>query len=230
MSHEGIILIDKPSGKTSFYLVNVLRRILGVRKIGHAGTLDPFATGVMVMLVGRKYTQKADLFLKEGKSYRATIRLGVETDTYDCDGKTVATSEHIPSEEEIRDALTHFQGQVSQVPPMFSAKKINGKKLYELARKGEVVERKPCTVHLTTTLQRYEYPEVEIDVACSKGTYLRSIAHDLGQILGTGAHLTHLIRTKSGHFKLSDCVKLENLNRDNITRHLFTLHESHHVA
>lgn len=223
---EGIILIDKPAGKTSFYLVHVLRKILGVKKIGHAGTLDPFATGVMVMLVGRKYTQKCGQFTAQGKSYRATIRLGIETDSYDCDGQIVSESDLIPSEEELIHAISHFQGKVEQVPPMFSAKKVKGKKLYELARKGEVIERQPVLVDLETTLLRYDYPEVELIVHCSKGTYLRSIAHDLGQQLGCGAHLSHLTRIRSGDFKLDDCVKLENLNRDNIREHLITPHEA----
>lgn len=216
MTKEGILLIDKPAGKTSFYLVNVLRKILGVKKIGHAGTLDPFATGVMVMLVGRKYTQKSDTFIKQGKSYRTTIRLGVETDSYDCDGNVLSTSDLVPSQEQIEEALKHFQGQVEQIPPMFSAKKVKGQKLYELARQGKVIERKPVTIELKTTLLRYEYPEVDLLIDCSKGTYVRSIAHDLGKMLGCGAHLSQLVRTQSGSFKLDDCIKLEELNRDNV--------------
>jgi len=230
MNKEGIILINKPKGKTSFYLVHVLRKILGVKKIGHAGTLDPFATGVMVMLVGRNYTQKSNQFTNQGKSYRATVRLGVETDSYDCDGQIISESDRIPSEEEVVDAITHVQGTVKQIPPMFSAKKVKGKKLYELARKGEIIEREPVTVELETQLLRYEYPEVDIVVNCSKGTYLRSIAHDLGKILESGAHLSHLTRIKSGDFNLDDCVQLEDLNRDNINEHLIQLHETIHVA
>jgi len=230
MNREGIVLIDKPAGKTSFYLVHVLRKILGVKKIGHAGTLDPFATGVMVMLVGRKYTQKSGQFSAQGKSYQATIRLGIETDSYDCDGQIVSESDLIPSEEDLIQAIAQFQGKVEQIPPMYSAKKVNGKKLYELARNGEVIERKPAVVDLETTLLSYNYPEVELIVHCSKGTYLRSIAHDLGKILGCGAHLSRLTRIRSGDFKLEDCVKLENLNRDNIMEHLITPHEAIHVA
>ncbi|NGX57600.1 MAG: tRNA pseudouridine synthase B [Chlamydiae bacterium] len=217
---EGIILIDKPAGKTSFYLVNVLRKILGVKKIGHAGTLDPFATGVMVMLVGRKYTQMSQGFTKQGKSYLATIRLGVETDSYDCDGEVVSTSELIPSKEQVEEAMTHFQGMVQQTPPMFSAKKVGGRKLYELARKGQEIEREPITVTLETQLLRYEYPEIDVLIHCSKGTYVRSIAHDLGKMLGCGAHLSRLVRTQSGDFKLEECIKLEDLNRDNVHNYL----------
>jgi len=229
-TREGIILINKPAGKTSFYLVHVLRSILGVKKIGHAGTLDPFATGVMVMLVGRKYTQKSDQFINQGKSYRATVRLGVETDSYDCDGTVVSESDLIPTQDELMQAIARFQGKVEQVPPMFSAKKVKGKKLYELARRGEVIERKPVTVELETEVLRYEYPEVDIVVNCSKGTYLRSIAHDLGKILGCGAHLSHLTRLKSGDFNLENCVNLEDLNRDNIEEYLIQSHETIHVA
>jgi len=230
MNKEGIILIDKPIGKTSFYLVHVLRRILGVKKIGHAGTLDPFANGVMVMLVGRKYTRMSGNFISQDKSYRATVRLGVETDSYDCDGKIVSQSELIPPEEEIVRAISQFQGRVEQVPPMFSAKKIRGKKLYELARSGEVIERKPVLVDLETNLLSYHYPEVELMVHCSKGTYLRSIAHDLGRILGCGAHLSRLTRIRSGDFKLEDCVQLENLNRDNVADHLLRPQEALYFA
>jgi tRNA pseudouridine55 synthase len=215
MKPEGILLINKPPGKTSFYLVNVLRKILGVKKIGHAGTLDPFATGVMVMLIGRNYTRLSDRFLMQDKVYRAIIKLGEVTDTYDCDGQILSASEKQPSLEEIKQALTRFQGQIQQTPPMFSAKKVNGQKLCDLARKGLEIERKPVAVSVKTELLAYNYPFLEVEIACSKGTYVRSIAHDLGQILGCGAHLASLVRLQSGSYTLDSCVNLEDLNPQN---------------
>lgn len=205
-SPSGILLIDKPSGKTSFSLVGRLRRLLNVKKIGHAGTLDPFATGVMVMLIGKSYTTLSEKLLTQEKEYLATVRLGVETDSYDCDGQIIATTDMIPDYEEVVAALKLFQGEVMQTPPMFSAKKKNGKKLYELARKGIVIEREPVPVKMSVELIRYEYPLLEINVVCSKGTYIRSIAHDLGKHLGVGGHLSALRRTRSGQFSIKECI------------------------
>lgn len=221
---EGILLINKPAGKTSFSLVRSLRRHLGVRKIGHAGTLDPFATGVMVMLVGKNFTRKSDQFLCQDKEYQAKIHLGVETDTYDCEGQVIGESDRVPTLEEIEEALKGFQGTIEQLPPMFSAKKVNGKKLYELARKGEVIERKPVKVTLHTELLSYNYPYLELHVRCSKGTYLRSIAHDLGEILETGAHLNSLIRTRSGSFRLDECLDGSLLDEKEIDPTQLTAH------
>lgn len=203
---EGVLLVDKPSGKTSFSLVGALRKKLGVQKIGHAGTLDPFATGVVVLLVGKRFTKLSDQFLGQDKEYCATVKLGVATDTFDCDGQITATDDKIPTEDEVREAIAKFQGTIEQIPPMFSAKKVNGKKLCDLARKGVVIERKPNTVTVETTLVNYEYPHIDIQVKCSKGTYIRSIAQELGELLGCGAHLSALTRTKSGSFSLKECL------------------------
>jgi len=225
---EGILIVNKPKGKTSFSLVYELRKCLGVKKIGHAGTLDPFATGVMVMLIGRNYTRLSDQFLTSDKEYIAHVFLGVETDTYDCEGQITATSESIPSIQEIEEQIKLFQGEVEQIPPMFSAKKQNGKKLYELARKGETVERKPCKVTLSTEILSYTYPHLVLKVACSKGTYIRSIAHDLGVILGCGAHLTDLTRTRSGNFVIEDSIDGTTIReqRDAVLDHLILLNQS----
>jgi tRNA pseudouridine55 synthase len=215
--HEGILVVNKPRGKTSFSLVSALRRRLGVQKIGHAGTLDPFATGVMVMLVGKKYTRLSDQFLNHDKEYIARLLLGVTTDSYDCEGQTVSTSAYIPTLTEIQEALKRFQGEIDQIPPMFSAKKINGKKLCDLARKGKTVERKAVKVTVRTDLLHYEYPYLDIQVSCSKGTYIRSIAHDLGLDLKCGAHLTSLQRIRSGAFKIGQSIDgnlLEDLSID----------------
>ena len=202
---QGILLLDKPRGMTSFSLVAILRRLLGVKKIGHAGTLDPFATGVMVMLIGRQYTRLSDQFLCNDKEYLAEIQLGIATDTYDCDGVAQTTSEVIPTQEELDHAVKQFQGEIDQVPPMFSAKKVKGKKLYELARKGCTIERQPVKVHVEMTVLSYQYPYVQVLVKCSKGTYIRSLAHDLGALLGCGGHLVNLRRTRSGNFNIADC-------------------------
>lgn len=206
MAAEGILLIDKPKGCTSFGLVRTLRKRLGVKKIGHAGTLDPFATGVMVMLVGRRYTRLSDHFLCCDKEYVAEVYLGITTDTYDCEGAIIAQSSHIPTLANIQQALESFQGEIEQIPPMYSAKKIQGKKLYELAHQGQEVIRNPIKITVHTQLISYHYPYLELKVACSKGTYVRSLAYDLGNQLSCGAHLTNLRRVRSGQFCLRDCI------------------------
>lgn len=213
--YSGILLVDKPRNKTSFSLVAALRRLLKVKKIGHAGTLDPFATGVMVLLIGKHYTRLSDQLLCADKEYLAQVRLGIETDSYDCDGQVLQESSLIPSESDLKAALAYFQGEIEQVPPMFSAKKQNGKKLYELARKGISVERPAVKVTLETELISYEYPFVEIRVKCTKGTYIRSIAQVLGQRLGCFGHLSALRRTRSGSFLLENCIDGSMLDMPN---------------
>lgn len=209
---EGILLIDKPKGITSFRLVQILRKRLNVKKIGHAGTLDPFATGVMVMLIGRKFTQLSHSFLNSDKEYIAELCLGKTTDTFDIDGIIQKESSYIPSLEQIVEALTHFQGEIEQIPPMYSAKKVQGKRLYELARKGIEIKRPVVKITCKTTLLRYEYPLLELQVSCSKGTYIRSIAHDLGEYLSCGAHLINLKRVRSGSFTLEECVTAQDFS------------------
>lgn len=221
---EGILLLNKPKGSSSFSLVRKLRKLVGVQKIGHAGTLDPFATGVMVMLIGRRYTKLSNQFLEADKVYWAELRLGLSTDTYDCEGRVTRTSDFIPSIEEVRAALELFQGEVSQVPPMFSAKKQQGKKLYELARRGIEVERPAVKVRLLTEFIEYSYPFLRLKVSCSKGTYIRSLAQDLGDTLGCGAHLTNLTRLKSGKYELSACLSWEELENSTIKLDLLRRH------
>ena len=203
---EGVLLVDKPRGKTSFSLVTALRRLTRIEKIGHAGTLDPFATGLMVMLIGKNFTRLSQDYLCQDKEYECKLLLGTSTDSYDCDGQTTATSTLIPTLSEIEKALSSFQGTIQQIPTMFSAKKVDGKKLYELARKGIEIERKPVEVTLKTTLLDYAYPYLSLNVACSKGTYVRSIAHDRGNLLGCGAHLSELRRLRSGNFHIKDSI------------------------
>ncbi len=229
---EGILLVDKPQGKTSFSLIRSLRRLSGIKKIGHTGTLDPFATGVMVLLIGRHFTRLSEALLLQDKSYLAEMYLGVTTDSYDCDGKVMASSKRVPTREEVEKAIAHFQGEIEQVPPMFSAKKVKGKKLYELAREGVSIERTPAKIALTTELISYDYPFISLDITCSKGTYIRSIAHEIGLMLGSGAHLSKLKRTRSGHFHLRDCIDgqlLENEKFDFIPflKRNLTSHANH---
>lgn len=207
----GILLIDKPVGISSFRLVSMLRRRLNIKKIGHSGTLDPNASGVMVMLIGRAFTRLSDKLLNHDKQYEATLFLGKETDTFDLEGEIVSENSHLPTEDEISFALQEFQGEVQQTPPMFSAKKINGKKLYELAREGKTIERKPSTVRMEISQTSYDYPFLKLNIDCSKGTYVRSLAHDLGQSLGCGAYLHGLIRTRSGPFCLKDAICSEQI-------------------
>lgn len=213
IARQGILLIDKPVGRTSFSLVQTIRRLMGVKTVGHAGTLDPLASGVMVLLVGRDYTRQSDRFLNQDKEYVATLELGATTDSYDSDGQVTARNDYVPSREEIEQALKRFQGTLQQIPPMFSAKKQGGKKLYELARKGQEVERAPVEIKVVTELLSYTYPRLELRVACSKGTYIRSLAHDLGQVLTCGAHICGLKRTKSGAFQLSQCIDGSSLDK-----------------
>lgn len=202
---EGILPVCKPKLKTSFNLVSILRQLTRIRKIGHAGTLDPFADGVMILLIGKRYTTLSHRFLHQNKEYLATVHLGITTDTYDIEGQITSQSPFIPSFFEIEEALLKFQGTILQTPPMFSAKKVNGKKLYHLARRGIVIDRPAATVHLHIEMIDYSYPLLTLKVQCSKGTYLRSLAYDIGIELGCGAHLSSLTRTRSGTLTLSDC-------------------------
>ncbi|MBX9924053.1 MAG: tRNA pseudouridine(55) synthase TruB [Rhabdochlamydiaceae bacterium] len=203
---SGLLLVNKPKGKTSFSLVSVLRRICQVQKIGHAGTLDPFASGVMLLLIGKDFTRLSDRFLTQDKEYIATLHLGVRTDSYDCEGTILEESSYVPSLEELASVISRFQGTYLQTPPMFSAKKIGGKKLYELARKGITIERPAASVTTHITLLSYDYPLVKIHVASSKGTYIRSLAEDIGLALNCGAHLVDLVRSRSGPFLLENCL------------------------
>lgn len=208
---EGILLVDKPKGKSSFDLVRQLRRLTGIKKIGHAGTLDPLATGVMVLLVGRNYTRKSDELLGKDKVYLATLALGVQTDTFDAEGQVTQTSSHEPSLEDVELALEKFQGKTLQTPPMHSAKKVGGKKLYELARKGIEIQRAPALVEMNLKLVSYRYPQLILEAHVSKGTYIRSLANDLGEHLGCYAHLSDLKRTASMPYTLEQCLNGDEL-------------------
>ncbi len=210
----GFLVVDKPVGWTSHDVVDAARRWLGVRRIGHLGTLDPLATGVLPLAV-RGATKLAP-FLAEGpKVYVGTIRLGVATNTYDAEGEI--THQHdgpLPDEEAVRAALDGFLGESEQLPPMFSSVKKDGVPLYRLARQGEEVEREPRTIRIASiSMPHYAPPEIGIEVSCSPGTYVRSLAHDLGEALGCGAHLSGLRRTQSGSFRLEDAKTPEACER-----------------
>lgn len=214
---EGILLVDKPKGATSFSLVRVLRKLLNVQKIGHAGTLDPLATGLMILLIGKKYTRLSDQFLNDTKEYEAEITLGYATDSYDAEGTATHHSDHIPTLAEVEKVIESFQGTTLQTPPMFSAKKVQGQKLYDLARKGETIERASTSVTMHITLLSYDYPILKLHVRCSKGTYIRSLAHDLGLKLTAFGTLTALRRTASGGYTLSGSVDGSALQKESVT-------------
>lgn len=208
---NGLVLIDKPAGFTSFDVVAVMRRVLGMRKIGHTGTLDPMATGVLPLLVG-KATRLCDLMPNSDKTYRATLRLGITTDTLDRTGRVLTTRDCAVTPETFRALLPAFTGEQMQLPPMYSAVSVNGVRLYDLARRGETVERtpRPVTVHQLTYLDGdFATQTYSIEVTCSKGTYIRSLIDDMGKALGCGAILTELCRTRACGFSLSDCISPE---------------------
>lgn len=221
----GILIVDKEKGMTSHDVVDFMRRKFSIKKVGHAGTLDPDATGVLVMLLGRA-TKLSLAMLNEDKEYTATMKLGERTDSADSSGKPVSIREICSSEEDVRDVMGRFIGEIEQVPPMVSAKQIGGKRLYKLARKGLVVERPPKKVRIEELeITKIELPLVSFRVLCGKGTYIRQLADDIGEALGCGAHLTELRRIRSGRFSLDEAIlfsDLSEMNREtlygNITR------------
>ena len=208
----GFLNIYKPEGMTSHDVVARLRRVTKIKQIGHTGTLDPFATGVLPVCIG-KATRLIE-YLEDDKEYIATVQFGAETDTYDCDGQIVKTYKKTAKEDEILSVLKIFKGEIEQYPPIYSAIKVKGKKLYEYARQGQNVEINPRKV-VISRIELLDFDEemqsTKIIVGCSKGTYIRSIAHDLGQNLGCGGYLTALERTKAGIFNVENSVNLEEL-------------------
>ena len=211
---DGVLLIDKPGAHTSHDVVARLRGILKMKRIGHAGTLDPMATGLLVMLVG-KATKLSQYLMSVEKEYTGTIELGKVTNTQDAEGE-VLSSAPVPvlTESDVRKALAGFLGDQYQIPPMFSAIKIAGKPLYKSARAGEEVEREPRFIRVMNyELTRWESPELDFRVLCTKGTYVRTLAHDLGQRLGCGAHLKALRRISSGTLNVARAVTLEQLQK-----------------
>jgi tRNA pseudouridine55 synthase len=216
-----VVSVDKPAGPTSHDIVSIARRALHIRRVGHTGTLDPFASGLLLLCVGHA-TRLAEYLSALDKCYEAVARLGVTTDTLDRDGEIVSEYSDWTEVEEgrIREALKKLRGTIEQVPPQFSAKKVDGEAMHRRARRGERVELAPSTVTVhDIELLSIDLPEVRFRVRCSSGTYIRSIARDLGESLGVGAHLTVLRRTAIGSFQVEDALGIEELeDRDEIQR------------
>ena len=210
---DGILLIDKEAGFTSHDVVAVLRGILHQKKIGHAGTLDPGATGLLPVCLG-KATKCVNLAADADKCYSAVLKLGIVTDTQDIGGTVLQEKAVSVSEEEVRTAVNSFVGGYDQIPPMYSAKKVNGQKLYDLARKGKVVERQPVHVRINRIrIDRIAFPEVAMTVSCGKGTYIRTLCHDIGARLGCGAAMLELRRTAVAGFGIEQATTLEEVRR-----------------
>jgi tRNA pseudouridine55 synthase len=227
---EGVLLVDKPKGLTSHDVVYHLRRKLQMKKIGHAGTLDPMATGVLVMHIG-KATRISQYLMSVDKIYEGEATLGVMTDSQDAEGEVMETRP-VPAltEDQTREVMKTFLGDQYQTPPMHSAIKKNGVPLYKLARKGEEVEREPRFIRISAfNLLSFALPKLTFDLHCTKGTYVRTVAYDLGQKLGCGAHLSGLRRTGSGKFTIDQCLPLETieaLSLADIEKRLIPVHEA----
>ncbi len=226
-SLDGVLLVDKAGGMTSHDVVALVRRQLGIRKVGHCGTLDPIATGLLLITIGRG-TKVQDLLMSEDKEYVGTLTLGATTTTQDREGDVVE-SKPVPElpEADIRAAFDKFRGDFYQTPPMVSAKKHGGVPLYKLARQGKVVEREPRFVHVYRySVDRISLPDIDFSVLCSKGFYVRTYAHEIGETLGCGAHLKALRRTKSGRFDVTHAItvdQIKTLPREQIASRILSL-------
>jgi tRNA pseudouridine55 synthase len=209
---DGVLLVDKPAGLTSHDVVDRVRRHFGFKKVGHCGTLDPAATGLLILVIERA-TKLQDRLMSDDKMYEGTMLLGVSTDSQDADGKVIAEKPVPPlTEEDIDQVFAKFRGDLQQVPPMVSAVKHQGTPLYKLARKGKTVEREPRLVHIyDLRVLGLELPRVRLRVACTKGTYVRTLCSDVGDLLGCGAHLYELRRMRSGKFDVKDAHTLETI-------------------
>ena len=214
---EGILLINKPNGLTSHDVVKVVRKKLGIKRVGHAGTLDPLATGVLVVLLGRS-TKLFDKFVSFDKVYRATMILGTTTTSADVEGRVISKKpyEHLDSRR-IQEVFERFTGEMEQLPPMVSAVKVNGKKLYQFARKGIEVKRVPRRILIKSLkIEEINLPEIRFFVECSKGTYIRQLADDIGQALGCGACISQIERLRVGNFDIENSVSLDQFNESHI--------------
>ena len=211
---SGVILLNKPEGFTSHDCVNRMRRLFNTKKVGHTGTLDPMATGVLPILIGRA-TKAADLLSSDSKKYRAGLRLGITTDTEDTSGKTLTECDDIPDSDTVFSVCKEFVGDIMQVPPMYSALKVDGQKLVDLARRGKSVEReaRPITVFSIDDVATESARDYTLTVHCSKGTYIRTLCADIGAKLGCGGAMSTLVRLASGGFTLDKCFTLEELEK-----------------
>jgi tRNA pseudouridine55 synthase len=209
---SGILNVNKPAGPTSFQVVGMVRRRSGIRRVGHAGTLDPMAEGVLVVLLGQA-VRVSEYLLGLPKTYRATVTLGSSTTTYDAEGEVVREAGYRDvSRPDVEEALTQFVGEIMQAPPAYSAVKVGGERAYRRARRGEEVAPAPRRTSVyRVELLRFMPPHLELEVHCGRGTYIRSLAHDLGEVLGCGAHLSGLVRTQTGPFRIEDAVGMAEL-------------------
>src|SRR5918996_5099890 len=226
---DGVLLVDKAAGMTSHDVVAIVRRRLQMKKVGHCGTLDPIATGLLLLTLGRG-TKIQDLLMSEDKEYAGTLLLGVTTSTQDRQGEFINQRDVPPIDEnQIRAAFEKFRGDFYQMPPMVSAKKHGGVPLYKLARQGKVVEREPRLVHVYRySIDRIALPEIDFSVLCSKGFYVRTYVHDIGEVLGCGAHLKSLRRTKSGRFEVTNAIsvdEIKNATPEQILKRMLSLPE-----
>src|SRR5438105_9665604 len=226
---DGVLLVDKAAGMTSHDVVALVRRRLQIKKVGHCGTLDPIATGLLLLTVGRG-TKIQDLLMAEDKEYSGTMTLGVSTATHDREGEVIETREVPPlSDDQIRAAFAKFRGDFYQMPPMVSAIKHGGVPLYKLARQGKTVEREPRLVHVYRySIDRIALPEIDFTVVCSKGFYVRTYVHDIGEELGCGGHLKSLRRTKSGRFGVDHAIsvaEIKKASREEILKRILSLPE-----
>lgn len=219
----GILNVYKPINMTSFDVVREIRKLTNEKKVGHCGTLDPLACGVLPVCIG-KATKAIDYIMDNNKEYIATLKLGEITDTYDLEGKVISTSDVKVNEEQVIEAVNSFKGTIKQVPPMYSALKVNGKKLYELARQGIEVEREAREINIyEIEILNIDIPYIKIQVNCSKGTYIRSLCYDIGQKLNCGAVMTSLERIATGKFTKENSIKLEDLNKENIEEYIMDI-------
>lgn len=226
---QGLLLVDKPAGWTSFDAVNYVRKIVAQRegkkpkniKVGHTGTLDPFATGLLVLLVGKDYTRRATELSKADKTYDVIMRLGRASTTGDPEGEITEVNDRQPPPEAVQAALQKFVGHIEQVPPAYSAVKVNGQRAYKLAREGKavVLEPRKITIH-NIELASYNYPNVQFIASVSSGTYVRTLVEDIGQVLGTGAYTAALRRTKVGTFNLDEAPEIGSLSSEVIDARL----------
>jgi len=226
---QGILLVDKPTDWTSFDVVNYVRRQVAIAegkkpknvKVGHCGTLDPFATGLLILLIGKDYTRRAGEFSKLDKTYEVTMNLGFKSTTGDPEGEITPVSDKIPTRQELENAVEKFKGKIQQTPPAYSAIKINGQRAYKLARAGQEVIIEPRQVTINSlAITDYTYPEVRLTADVSSGTYIRTLVEDLGQTLETGAYTTQLRRTKVGDYEGTNSVDPKLISTSNTIPHL----------
>ncbi|GAA0723063.1 tRNA pseudouridine(55) synthase TruB [Clostridium malenominatum] len=223
---DGVLNIFKPSGITSFDVVRIVKKLGSTKKVGHTGTLDPLASGVLPICMGNA-TKIVDFIMNESKVYKSTLKLGVITDTYDREGKILKEEPVCLNEEMIKECINSFVGTINQIPPMYSALKVNGKKLYELARKGIEIERNSREVHIySINIEKIEIPYVTFKVHCSKGTYIRSLCYDIGEKLGVGALMWDLEREKTGLFNIEDSIHINSLTKENLESYLIPIEKA----